>query len=131
MKTLTAENKLMAYLAAILFVTVMLGVVSYGALSRINRKFGTAVHSTTRKLRLAGEINVATDEMLAAQRSIRLYANTPEGDENQRIFELRSAQIDGDGDELTRLSGDGEELKTIALVKQSNASYRTVVEQMG
>jgi diguanylate cyclase (GGDEF)-like protein/PAS domain S-box-containing protein len=69
--------------------------------------------------------------MLAAQRAILLYAHTPEGDENERTFEMRSAQVDGDANALVRLSADREELRTIARVKGSNASYRKAVEQIG
>jgi diguanylate cyclase (GGDEF)-like protein/PAS domain S-box-containing protein len=118
-------------MATILLMLAMLGVASYFVLSRVNTAFEIAVNSTARKLQLTGEINIMTDEMLAAQRAILLYANTPEGDEYQRIFEMRSAQVDGDAAELMRLSADREELKTIALVEESNAAYRKVVEQIG
>jgi diguanylate cyclase (GGDEF)-like protein/PAS domain S-box-containing protein len=131
MRKLAVEEKLKVYLTAILLSTAMLGVLSYCELARINNTFEFEVNSATQKLQLTAEINTATDEMLAAQRAILLYAHTPEGDENERTFEMRSAQVDGDTNALVRLSADREELRTIARVKGSNASYRKAVEQIG
>jgi diguanylate cyclase (GGDEF)-like protein/PAS domain S-box-containing protein len=128
MKKLAADQRLMACLAAILIVTAMLGVVSNSVLSGVNRTFETAVNSTARKLWLAGDINMAAGDMLAAQRGILLYADTPEVQSNMRLFEVRSAQVDRDAAELRSLSVNQEELKIIGIVEASNASYRDVVE---
>jgi diguanylate cyclase (GGDEF)-like protein/PAS domain S-box-containing protein len=130
MRKLAADHKLMAYLAAILIVTAMLGVVSNSVLSRVNRTFGIAVNSTARKLWLAGDINMAAGDMLAAQRGILLYANTPEVATDVRLFDVRSAQINRDAAELKSLSVDGQERKIIEVVEESNASYRAVVQRV-
>jgi diguanylate cyclase (GGDEF)-like protein/PAS domain S-box-containing protein len=130
MRKLAAEPKLMACLAAILLMTAMLGVVSYSVLSRVNRTFEIAVNSTARKLWLAGDINMAAGDMLAAQRGILLYANTPESDADLRLFEARSAQVDRDAAELRPLSVNPEERKIIGIVEDSNGSYREVVEHI-
>jgi len=117
----------MAYLGAILLMTAMLGTVSYYVLSHVNKTFEIAVNSTARKLWLAGDINMAAGDMLAAQRGILLYADTPAVQANMRLFAVRSAQVDRDAAELRSLSVNQEELKIIGVVEASNASYRDVV----
>jgi diguanylate cyclase (GGDEF)-like protein/PAS domain S-box-containing protein len=128
MRKLAADHKLMACLVAILVVTALLGGISYSVLSQVNRTFEIAVNSTARKLWLAGDINMAAGDMLAAQRGILLYADTPAVHSNMRLFEVRSAQVDRDAAELRSLSVNQEELKIIGIVEASNASYRDVVE---
>jgi diguanylate cyclase (GGDEF)-like protein/PAS domain S-box-containing protein len=130
MRKLAADHKLMACLAAILIVTAMLGVVSNSVLSRINKTFEIAVNSTARKLWLAGDIHMAAGDMLAAQRGILLYANTPEVAYNLQLFDVRSAQVDQDAAELKSLSVDHEELRIIGIVEDSNASYREAVRHV-
>ncbi len=130
MKKLAAEPKLLACMAAILLMLAMLCVVCYSVTSRVNRTFEIAVNSTARKLWLAGDINMAAGDMLAAQRGILLYANTPESDADLQLFKVRSAQVDRDAAELRSLLVDPEELKIIGIVKASNASYREVVEHI-
>lgn len=130
MKRLGAQPKLRACLTAILVVTGALGGVAYSVLSQVDRTFEVAVNSTARKLWLAGDINMAGGNMLAAQRGILLYANTSEGAVNISLFNAMSKQVDRDAAELGSLSADPEELRTIAIVRQSNASYRAVVEDI-
>ncbi len=87
MKKLAAEPKLLACMAAILLMLAMLCVVCYSVTSRVNMTFEIAVNSTARKLWLAGDINMAAGDMLAAQRGILLYANTPESDADLQLFQ--------------------------------------------
>jgi diguanylate cyclase (GGDEF)-like protein/PAS domain S-box-containing protein len=108
----------------------MVGVASYSVLSVINRTFEIAVNSTARKLWLAGDINMAAGDMLAAQRGTLLYANTPEAEADLRLFEVRSALVNRDAAELRSLSVNQEELKIIGIVEDSNTSYREVVEHI-
>ena len=124
------ERKLMACMAAILLMMAMLGVAAYSVLSRVNRTFEIAVNSTARKLWLAGDINMAAGDMLAAQRGMLLYANTPEADADLELFEARSALANRDAVELRSLSVNQEELKIIGIVEASNTSYREVVEHI-
>jgi diguanylate cyclase (GGDEF)-like protein/PAS domain S-box-containing protein len=128
MRKLAADQMLMACLVAILIVTAMLGVVSNSVLSGINKTFEIAVNSTARKLWLAGDINMSAGDMLAAQRGASVYANTTEA--NMRLFDVRSAQIDRDAAELESLSVHHDELKIIAIVEESNASYRETVHRV-
>jgi diguanylate cyclase (GGDEF)-like protein/PAS domain S-box-containing protein len=130
MRKLAADHKLMACLAAILIVTAMLGGVAYSVLSQVNGTFEIAVNSTARKLWLAGDINMAAGDMLAAQRGILLYTDAPEVAYNVQLFDTRSAQVDGDAAELKSLSVDREELKIIDIVEDSNASYRETVHHV-
>ena len=127
MTRVAAQPKLLACLAAILLVTAAMGGVAYSVLSQTNTTFEVAVNSTARKLWLAGDINMAGGDMLAFQRGILLYGKTPEGAANLRMFDTRSTQIDRDASELVSLSVDSDERKTIAVVEQSNASYRAAV----
>lgn len=131
MRKLAADRKLMACLAAILLMMAMVGVASYSVLAGINRTFEIAVNSTARKLWLAGDINMAAGDMLAAERGILLYADdVQEARDNLHLFETRSAQVDRDAAELRSLSVDDEERKTIGIVEDSNASYCDVVERI-
>ncbi len=120
----------MACLAAILIVTAMLGVVSNSILSGISGTFETAVNSTARKLWLAGDINMAAGDMLAAQRGILLYADARDVASNVKLFDTRSAQVDRDAAELMSLSVNDEELKIIGVVENSNRSYRKAVHDV-
>ena len=128
MKKLPAESKAMAYMTMILLMMALLCLASYSVTSRVSRTFGIAVNSTARKLRLAGDINLAAGDMLAAQRGMLLYTDTPDVQSNMRLFELRSAQVDQDAAELRSLAVSPEELKIIGIVEASNVSYRNVVE---
>jgi diguanylate cyclase (GGDEF)-like protein/PAS domain S-box-containing protein len=130
MRKLAADRKLMACLAAILIVTALLGVVSNYVLSGINRTFETAVNSTAQKLWLAGDINMAAGDMLAAQRGILLYPDAQEVASNVKLFDLRSMLVDRDAAELKSLSVNDEELKIIAIVEESNLSYRKTVHHV-
>jgi diguanylate cyclase (GGDEF)-like protein/PAS domain S-box-containing protein len=120
----------MACLMAILIVTGMLGAVAFSVLSHVNKTFEIAVNSTARKLWLAGDINMAAGDMLGAQRGILLYTTPAEVEYNLQLFDTRSAQVDEDAAELKTLSVDGEELKIIAIVEDSNASYRVAVHHV-
>ena len=130
MKKLGAEPKLMACLAAILLMMAMVVAASYSVLSQVNRTFEVAVNSTARKLRLAGDINMAAGDMLAAQRGILLYADAQEVASNVKLFDSRSVQVDRDAAELRSLSVDGQELKIIGIVEDSNESYRKTVHHV-
>jgi diguanylate cyclase (GGDEF)-like protein/PAS domain S-box-containing protein len=130
MRKLAADRKLMACLAAILIVTALLGVVSNYVLSGINRTFETAVNSTAQKLWLAGDINMAAGDMLAAQRGILLYPDAQEVASNVKLFDLRSMLVDRDAAELKSLSVNDEELKIIGIVEESNLSYRKTVHHV-
>ena len=130
MKKLGAEPKLMACLAAILLMMAMVAAASYSVLSQVNRTFEIAVNSTARKLRLAGDINMAAGDMLAAQRGILLYADAQEVASNVKLFDSRSVQVDRDAAELRSLSVDGQELKIIGIVEDSNRSYRKTVHHV-
>jgi len=130
MRKLAAEPKLMACMAAILLMMAMLGVASYSVLSRVDKTFEIAVNSTARKLWLAGDINMAAGDMLAAQRGILLYADAHEVASNVKLFDVRSAQVDRDAAELKSLSVNDEELKIIGIVEDSNRSYRKAVHHV-
>jgi diguanylate cyclase (GGDEF)-like protein/PAS domain S-box-containing protein len=128
MRKLAAESKGMACMAAILLMMAMMGVASYSVLSRVDKAFEVAVNSTARKLWLAGDINMAAGDMLAAQRGILLYPETWGVQSNMLLFQVRSSQVDRDTAELRLLSPNQEELRMIGIVEASNASYRNVVE---
>jgi len=130
MRKLAADQKLMACLATILLMIAMLGVVSNSVLSHINETFKTAVDSTARKLWLAGDINMAAGNMLAAQRRTILYADTPWAAADARIFEVQAAQVDRDIAELKSLPVNLEELRIIDMVEDSHASYRRVSQHI-
>ena len=130
MKRLEADRKLMAYLGAILLMMAMVCVASHSVLSGINGTFEIAVNSTARKLWLAGDINMAAGDMLAAQRGILLYSDAQEVASNVKLFDIRSVQVDRDAAELRSLSVDDKELKIIGIVEDSNGSYRTTVHHV-
>ena len=130
MRKLAAEPKVMACMAAILLMMAMLGVASYSVLSRVDKTFEIAVNSTARKLWLAGDINMAVGDMLAAQRGILLYADAQEVASNVKLFDIRSVQVDRDAAELKSLSVNDEELKIIGIVEDSNRSYRKAVHDV-
>jgi diguanylate cyclase (GGDEF)-like protein/PAS domain S-box-containing protein len=127
MRKFAAEPKLMACVVAILLMTTMLGVGSYLVLSRVSKTFEIAVNSTARKLWLAGDINMAAGDMLAAQRGILLYVDAQDVASNVKLFDIRSVQIDRDAAELKTLSVNDQELKIIGIVEDSNRSYRKTV----
>jgi diguanylate cyclase (GGDEF)-like protein/PAS domain S-box-containing protein len=129
MRKLAADHMLMACLAAILLVTAMLGGVSYSVLSRVNQTFEIAVNSTARKLQLAGDINMAAGDMLAAQRGILLYADASEAKYNLQLFDIRSEQIIRDAAELKSLSVHHDELNIIHIVEDSDRSYVETVHR--
>ena len=130
MRKLAADRMLMACVAAILLVTAMLGGMSYSVLSQVSKTFEIAVNSTARKLSLAGDINMAAGDMLAAQRGILLYTDTSEVEYNVQLFDIRSEQINRDTTELKSLSVHREELKIIDGVERSNASYAEAVHHV-
>jgi diguanylate cyclase (GGDEF)-like protein/PAS domain S-box-containing protein len=127
MRKLAAEPKVMACMAAILLMMAMLGVASYLILSRVNKTFEIAVNCTARKLWLAGDINMAAGDMLAAQRGVLLYADAQEVASNVKLFDIRSVQVDRDAAELKSLSANDGELKIIDIVENRNRSYRKAV----
>jgi diguanylate cyclase (GGDEF)-like protein/PAS domain S-box-containing protein len=130
MRKLAAEPKLMACVMAILLMTTMLGMGSYLVLSRVNKTFEIAVNSTARKLWLAGDINMAAGDMLAAQRGILLYVDAQVVASNVKLFDIRSVQVDRDAAELKSLSVNDQELKIIDIVEDSNRSYRKSVHHV-
>jgi diguanylate cyclase (GGDEF)-like protein/PAS domain S-box-containing protein len=130
MRKLAADHMLMTCLAVILLMTAMLGGVSYSVLSQVSKTFEIAVNSTARKLSLAGDINMAAGDMLAAQRGIVLYTDASEVQYNVQLFDIRSEQIIRDTAELKSLSVNRDELKIIDVVEHSNASYGETVHQV-
>ena len=72
----------------------------------MNKTFEIAVNSTARKLWLAGDINMAAGDMLAAQRGVLLYANTQEDVDQHELFDIAIRADRPDAAELRSLSVD-------------------------
>ena len=129
MKSLSIEQKITACFAVIVFMIAVLSWVSLYGLSSMRDRFQVATDVTAKKIGLAGEINMAVGDMLAAQRGMLLYstwANASRVSESQKVFADRVALIDKDIDELRPLLPSGKERRTLAVLVRDNAEWQTL-----
>jgi len=95
--------------------------------------FGVAVDSTARKIRLAGDINMAVSDMLAADRGVLLYThekNAAGVAASERLFADRVALLNRDAVELRPLVSSEEELRALDVVFLGNKAWQDIFQKM-
>ncbi len=133
MKFWTVERKIALCFAAIFVMVAMLSWVSVHSFSSMNENFGVAVDSTARKIWLAGDINMAVSDMIAADRGVLLYThekNVAGVEASKKLFAGRVALIERDVAELKPLVSSEEELYAIDVVVRGNAEWQKIVQNM-
>lgn len=133
MKFWTAERKITSCFAAIFVVVVILSWVSVHSFSLMNNDFSFAVDSTARKIYLAGDINMAVSDMIAADRGVLLYKhekNAAGVKAANKLFADRVALIDKDVAELKPLASSDEERHAIEVVVQGIAEWQEILKKM-
>ena len=91
---MTIGQKLIASFAAMLCATVVLGIASLVAISKLTSSLETAVNRTTRKIQLIDSVSNSRSDMLAAQRGFIMfgYAKSPAGEARAKaLFEAAAA----------------------------------------
>jgi PAS domain S-box-containing protein len=133
MKFWTVEHKTTSCFAAIFIMVAMLGGVSVHSLSSMKDSFGVAVDSTARKIWLAGDIDMAVSEMIAADRGVLLYTherNVSGVEASKQLFANRAVLIKRDVAELKPLLSSEEERQAIDVVVRGSAEWQNIVQQM-
>jgi methyl-accepting chemotaxis protein len=69
----TIGQKLIASFAAMLLVTLVLGVASLTAVHELSSRLDTAINKTTKKIELIDAVSNARSDMLAAQRGVIMF----------------------------------------------------------
>src|ERR1017187_8175074 len=127
MSVWTIEQKIESCFAAMFFTVVILSGVSVHDTSSVDRSFGVAVDSTARKTWLAGDINMAVGDMLAADRGILLYTNEKDAtgvETAKKLFANRTVEVERDAAELKLLASNDEERNTTDVVIRGNAEWQ-------
>ena len=112
----TMGKKLVIGFAAMLILTLLVGIAALSGISRLSHRFDVAVGVTVRKLNLIASIRSAAADMLAGQRGVVMftYAKLPENASTARglfrsaadqwaasLAELRPLLVTEDGKRLT------------------------------
>jgi len=133
----TVERKITSCFAAIFIMVAIQSWMSVRGLSSMNRNFEVAVDSTARKIWLAGDINMAVSDMLAADRGVLLYThekNAAGVEASKKLFTDRVALIEKDVAELKPLASSQEERDAIDVVVRGTAEWQSLlqrIEQLG
>ena len=133
MKSWAVERKVIFCFASILTMVVIQSVGSVHNLSLMQRSFDVAVDSTARKIWLAGDINMAVSDMIAADRGVLLYThekNAAGVEASKKLFVDRVVLIERDAAELKPLAASDEELQIVDVVVRGNAEWREIVQNM-
>lgn len=133
MKFWTVEKKITSCFAAIFIVVAILSWISVNGFSSMNRNFETAVDSTARKIWLAGDINMAVGDLIAADRGVLLYTHEKNPDgvaDAKRLFVARVALIDKDVAILKPLASSDEERREIDVVIRGTAAWHRVMQEV-
>ncbi len=133
MKFWTIERKITSCFAAIFVMVAILSWVSIHSLSSMNYIFGVAVDSTARKIWLAGDINMAVGDMLAADRGVLLYTHekNPYGVEaSKKLFADRVVLIEKDVAELKPLVSSEQGRHAVDVVARGNAAWQDILREM-
>jgi PAS domain S-box-containing protein len=133
MKFWTVERKITSCFAAIFIMVAMLSWISIRGLSSMNDNFGAAVDSTARKIWLAGDINMALADLLAAERGLLLYShekNAAGVEAGRKLFANRVVLIENDVAELKPLASSDQERHAIDVVVRGSAEWQDILQEM-
>jgi PAS domain S-box-containing protein len=111
----------------------MLSWVSVHFFSSMNDNFGAVVDSTARKIWLAGDINMAVSDMIAADRGVLLYTHEKNAagiEASRKLFSDRVVLVEKDVAELNLLASGEEERHAIDVVVRGNAEWQNIVKKM-
>jgi methyl-accepting chemotaxis protein len=70
---MTLGKKLIVGIGAMLAVTLLLGITSLSAISKLSESLDTAINKTTKKIELVDGVMAARSDMLAAQRGVIMF----------------------------------------------------------
>jgi methyl-accepting chemotaxis protein len=128
-KYMTIGRKLTASFAAMLVLTLGLGIYSLTAISSLSDSLDTAINKTTKKIELVDAVTIARSDMLAAQRGVILYTftkNAGGAETSKRLFEEGSGRWSASVSELRPLLVTDEGKQLTARLDTDLASWRTV-----
>ena len=133
MKLRKVEHKITACFVAILLVIGIQSWVSVHSLAAMNHNFSVAVGSTARKIWLAGDINMAVSDMIAADRGVLLYThekNATQVEASKKLFADRVVLIERDIAELKPLISTEEGKHAVEVVVRGNAAWQESFREM-
>jgi len=133
MKPRKVEHKIIACFAAILLVIGVQSWVSVHNLAAMNDNFAIAVDSTARKIRLAGDINMAVSDMIAADRGVLLYThekNSAQVEASKKLFADRVVLIERDIAAIKPLISGQEGTHAVEVVVRGNAAWQDIFREM-
>jgi PAS domain S-box-containing protein len=133
MRPIKIEQKLTSCFALVLGMIAILSWTAFHGLSSMNDRFDVAVDVTAKKIGLAGEINMAVGDMLAAQRGMLLYTtskNASEVTKSKKLFADRVVMIQKDITELGPMLSTNQERQTLAVLVRDNAQWRGTFAEM-
>jgi methyl-accepting chemotaxis protein len=131
--TLTTGQKLIASFAGMLVATLLLGIASLIAISKLSSSLDTAVHKTTRKIQLIDSVDNSKSDLLAAQRGVIMfaYAKSPEGAAKAtRLFESAAANWAGRLSELRPLLASEEARLLTNQLEKGLAQWRSAIAEI-
>lgn len=91
---MTVGKKLVTSTAAMLVLTLILGLAAVTTIDRLSERLDEAVNSTTKKIELINALNVAKSDMLAAQRGVVMFSFGKDEAGVQRANVLFSSAVD-------------------------------------
>jgi methyl-accepting chemotaxis protein len=126
---MTIGKKLTVSFAAMLLLTLALGIYSLKAISNLSDSLDTAINKTTKKIELVDAVTIARSDMLAAQRGVILYTFTKNAgglDTAKRLFEEGGGRWSASVSELRPLLVTDEGKQLTAQLDTDLTSWRTV-----
>ncbi len=131
--TMTIGRKLTASFAAMLVVTLALGLYSLRAISNLSAELDTAINQTTKKIELVDAVNVARTDFLSSQRGIVMFTfgKSDAGvDLVKRQYESASGRWSAALAELRPLLVTDEARSLTNQLDTKLAAWRTVIGQI-
>jgi methyl-accepting chemotaxis protein len=131
--TMTIGRKLTASFAAMLVVTLALGIYSLKAISNLSDSLDTAINKTAKKIELVNAVTTARSDFLAAQRGIVMYTfnKSDAGVEGaKRLFESASGHWSTSLSELRPLLVTDEAKQLSNQLDTELAGWRTVIGEV-
>jgi methyl-accepting chemotaxis protein/methyl-accepting chemotaxis protein-1 (serine sensor receptor) len=130
---MTIGKKLTLSCAAMLAVTLALGVFSLNAIGKLSDRLDTAVNKTTKKIMLIDAVVGARSDMLAAQRGIVMFTfgKSPVGIEKaKRLFESAAQRWADSVSELKPLLVTDEGRQATNQLEASLVAWRAAVGEL-
>ncbi len=130
---MTLGKKLMLGFGSIIAVALILGATSLNAIGKLANSFDTTVTKSVRKLVLADLINVASSDLLAAQRGVIVYgyAKNPAGIENaKQLFSSASTRYEKAIQEIRPLIENEEAKRVTGELESGLSTWQSVTAEV-